>query len=590
MDAIGRAFVEIRIHGVGDHDYLTALGEPRIRTVNHWMDTASPPAAPGHRLEIVNWSRATRKRIGVLWYLAFPFTLANVAGFMGAASDPERPRDNAVLRLCVGWSALILSCAQLAWFVVLAETVLQYVPGLGYTGRLVPLIAAGLMAFWLGVRWRRVIRRQADQPTGRNWAPPLVHASVVLAVGVLLAVLQPARLAYSGWPAVAPPGAAGNTLDAMALWLVLSTGAVLAAAGVLVLRSWSTPKLGRSAHAPAVAAGGLLVAAMLMLHTVNSLLRMVLDNVMGYISGLFGQAVPPWNNSTAVLLGYDNPAEAGDSRLDLFTFLAAIMVLATVLAAGVVLRFAGTELSPLWGGKAARGRWWHARAEEAPELFVQVLPLGGILGALGVYLAVSAGEGRLGGPWLALAVLVLHLAGGALILVVLLGQLAAVRNVLAKIADVAGFWPVQHHPLSGISYRDAVVAGIAHEVDRCGIGKTALVAHSQGSVICAWLLAGKAPEQLRDKPHFVTAGSPLVSLFARFFPRHFPPRFFAKVSNGTASWQNFWRGTDPIGTAVPRACNTEIADPDQAGSVQGHAGYWTAPEVTEHIRRIAAGR
>ena len=590
-------FTEIRVHGVGDHDFLSALGQPRIRQLNAWVQTAEVPPIPEHQLLIVNWSRSNRRNTGFLWYLAFPFTLVNVAGRMhGSAGDSAR--SGALLRGCVALMGLILTLTQLAWLVVLGETVVRYLPLGAAGGRMTAVIAALLLAGWLSYRWRAVISTQ-EEPRAAAARQAATHIALVLAAGVLLAWLRPAQLAYGGWPSVATPTTTGGLdqsftverLDAMALWIAVSTGVAFLLAAVLLSRFWAARPDARRERVPETVAGALLVAAVLLLHGVTALLRMVLDNILAYITGLFGGSSGGRGTSHAVLLAYDSTAEAGDSRLDLFPFLALIAVAAFALAAAIVLVLTPSlGLRRLWGTQLERAHWLHRLVGVAPALLPRILPLAWLLALTGMVAAIMLGEGRLGGPWLALAILALHLAGAAAILVLLLGQLATVRSVLGKTADIAGFWPIRDHPLAGVSYRDAVVAGIRSETERDDVGQVVLVAHSQGSVICAWLMAGpsrpKSPKLL-----LVSAGSPLASLYATFFPTYFDAELFRRVSDPARapSWVNFWRDTDPIGTAVDGADNRQLADPrpdDPSATVRGHTDYWTEPELTAEIARM----
>lgn len=168
--------------------------------------------------------------------------------------------------------------------------------------------------------------------------------------------------------------------------------------------------------------------------------------------------------------------------------------------------------------------------------------------------------------------------------VVLVVCLRSVRSALGTMADVAGFWPVVWHPLAGISYRGDVVAGIRSTLDREASAAVALVGHSQGSVLCAWLAYCRGPAA-RPMVHLVTCGSPLRSLYATFFPAHFGDAFFETVRRNVGSWSNFWRHTDPIATELPGLDprgNVELADATD-GPLHGHGDYWIEPRLTRHI-------
>lgn len=576
-----RSFTEIRVHGIGDHEYYTSLGLPVQKPLNAWVQVATPPPLPDHRLRIVNWSRSRRKQTGFLWYLAFPFTLANVAGRMEPVSAGAAPA--VLLRTLVGVIAVTLTLSQLAWLIVLCETVLRYVSLPPSTLRTVPLIAAGLLTAWLTHRYRTVVMAQSEQH--RRHLLPLAHAAVVVCSGVLLSVAPPAQLLHPGWPSTPIPGGASR-LDAMALWIALSIAIGFLVALVLAIRSNAGFHNGSSPNAPLAAAGVLLAVSLPLMHGVTALVRMLVDNLLGYITGLFGRVRAPQPHS-GILLSYDNPVDPGDSRLDLFPFLALIAAAAALVATAVVLAMERRlGLPPVTGGKAARGRWWHDVCAAAPRLLPRILPFAVVLALMTMTTAVALGEGRLGGPWLALAILLLQIAGAVVVLVVLLGQLRTLREVLGKIADVAGFWPVRDHPLAGSSYRDAAVAGIAELTNRHSGGEVVLVAHSQGSVLCAWLVARSRMAEAH--PHLVTSGSPIGSVYAAFFPRTFSPELLADVADGTRTWTNFWRDTDPVGFPIPHAANRELPDPRADGIVRSHSDYWTEPGIVAHVAALAA--
>src|SRR4051794_39843979 len=83
--------VEVRVHGIGDHDDWSELGSPTLVSDGspRGADIALPPTLPAHPLLLVNWSRTSRRRAGWLWYLALPYTLVNAAGYMDDAAGDE---------------------------------------------------------------------------------------------------------------------------------------------------------------------------------------------------------------------------------------------------------------------------------------------------------------------------------------------------------------------------------------------------------------------------------------------------------------------------------------------------------------------
>src|SRR4051794_24880075 len=88
--------VEIRVHGIGDHEGWSSMGSPQV-LVDGKSGTSlvAPPRRPEHRVLLFNWSRVTRRVFRALWYLAFPFTLLNVAHQM----QPNGPRWVRVLQV-----------------------------------------------------------------------------------------------------------------------------------------------------------------------------------------------------------------------------------------------------------------------------------------------------------------------------------------------------------------------------------------------------------------------------------------------------------------------------------------------------------
>jgi hypothetical protein len=96
----------------------------------------------------------------------------------------------------------------------------------------------------------------------------------------------------------------------------------------------------------------------------------------------------------------------------------------------------------------------------------------------------------------------------------------------------------------------------------------------------------------RKQVDLVTCGSPLVSLYAVFFPRQFSGAFFDEVRANSRSWANFWRDTDPIATPVGAGHDEQIPDPNpedvvrvegQKRPLHVHGDYWIAPQQQDYI-------
>jgi hypothetical protein len=214
------------------------------------------------------------------------------------------------------------------------------------------------------------------------------------------------------------------------------------------------------------------------------------------------------------------------------------------------------------------------------ELLPWILGLGVLL-AVGFMLLSERGQSA------SLAVHAMDLlAIGMAVLFVVLFCFRSVRSASGTMADVAGFWPPVWHPLAGISYRSDVVGGIRSTLDRSSPATVALVGHSQGAVLSAWLVHSSGPADPRT--HLMTCGSPLQSLYATFFPTYFDDAFFRGVRDNVTSWFNFWRPTDPIATALPSlepGRNVELAD-TSSGQLHCHGEYWTEPRLTMHIASL----
>ncbi len=583
--------VEIRVHGVGDQSGYRALGEPSGTALNGWVERRSPPALPAHPLKLINWWRANRKQTSrIWWYLAFPFTLINVAGRM--RPEEGHPVALNMHRAVVSITAVGTTLVQLAWLIVLMETILRYLPLFMdplWLGRLTPLAAAAGLSLLLILCWVRVVRLQPED-AGTSKGSLCSHVAVVLAGGILLSALRPGQTAYDGWPSVVPPGPGNEPLlDAMALVVVVSTTGVMLLASLLVAVYAFTPSQGRKGVRPLPMTGLVLTVAVVLMHTVTALVRMALDNLTNYVNSLLyplqSGALP---YQYRVLLSYDDPAVAGDSRLDLLPFQSMILLLGlfavTFLVLGLCTKL---KLSNLFRGAYSRGVWWHDFIGVLPSVVPLVTPIAGLLGMVGVAAAVILGEGKLGGPIFGLGVLLLQVAAAVVILSMLLGQFPAFREVMAKIGDLAGFWPVRDHPLAGTSYRYPVLAGIRLELDQCGEAvRPILFGHSQGSVLCAWLLAHE-PHRSGPQPVFVSAGSPIESVYAPLFPAYFTSGLQVRVAGATEEWINFWRETDPLGGPIDGAENLCLAD--SLTDPLRHGGYWEHPRIAVVISRFEPG-
>ncbi|MBB5856269.1 hypothetical protein ACFQ05_25675 [Amycolatopsis umgeniensis] len=537
---------EIRVHGIGDHDYYSALGRPEIEPRFGRSEVAKAPKPVGHPLKLVNWSRTSRGLSkGLLWYFAFPFTLVNTVGEMG--------RGERRLRFAVSTVGILLTISAAAWLIVFAETILKVVPLPG-DDRLISQLISVLIPLGLAVT---IIRRRPTEKIRSRW----LNVVALAGFGVFVGIFQPAQFQYTGWLSRA------GRFDAMTAVVLTTTVVTMLIAAVLI-----TSRKGRAYMA---AAALLLDIAMVAMHSVSSMLRMSLDWIATWLSPLPAGDAPTLQAEERSLMAYFDRAEIVSSRLDFVAVFSLVALIAFLIAAvsKLGLRFPRD--------KRERAEHLHNRVEKAPELLAGVLIVATILMAAGAALLVLSAEPLLtGGSRHWVIIFVNTLTAAMALLIILRHRLPAMRMVMGKSADIAGFWPVHGHPLAGGSYRQDALDAITRAV---GTGHhVVLVGHSQGSIVCAWWTK-LYPQGTID---LVTCGSPLKSLYATYFPGHFSNEFFTTVKTKSPQWTNFWRQTDPIATAVSSARNTEL---DDRPEVLGHSDYWTDPTQIKWVKeRIAA--
>ncbi|SDH46219.1 hypothetical protein SAMN05192558_102209 [Actinokineospora alba] len=579
--------LEIRVHGIGDHDDYSALGDPVLLTPNNRTHIVVPPTVPDHPLKLVNWSRSSRKLSrGLLWYLALPFTLVNAAGNMGPAKGPA----HSILRILVGFVGILLTVSAAAWLIVMAESVMKVVaiPDDPRTvSRVLAVVIPSLLAFGMLARWKlRNLRINAVV----LW----LNVAALILFGAAVAALLPAQIDYSGWPSRTVPMTRPEwlgtrwsrpplveRLDPMTAVVIVTTLLGLACSGLVLLVRMFT----KADKASLAGASALLSIAVVSTHTVSSVLRMGADWIAGWVSWAslsHPDTVSAWDRA---LMGYYERGNAVQSRLDFLAWFGIAAIVALAIAAGLSI-WTGTpgprpKKSPT---NRERAVWIHGVVAALPHFLPRTLVAGGLL-ALGLSVVlVRHHEWLLEGLRGHFVVLIINaLTVVAIVAVFLRHRLPMLSKVIGSFADIVGFWTVEHHPLAGVSYRGAALVAIDAAV---GSKKhIVLVGHSQGSVVCAWWLA-RHPGP-KPKVSLVTCGSPLASLYQTFFPRHFTTAFFDDVRTGSPKWRNFWRETDPIATAVPNAHNGDaLADPlPPRMKALGHGDYWTDPAQQYWIRQ-----
>ena len=152
------------------------------------------------------------------------------------------------------------------------------------------------------------------------------------------------------------------------------------------------------------------------------------------------------------------------------------------------------------------------------------------------------------------------------------------RRSLAIPWDIGSFFSRRFHPFAPPTYRDVVERDLSLVLTQLGRTADAVVvsAHSQGSVIAATTLAG-----LGGSTSLLTHGSPLASVYMRFFPRSFPADTVSRV--GRRPWANLWRVTDPVAGAIREVADHRLDDPH----LRIHGSYWLEPEYARALADLA---
>ncbi|WP_046777012.1 hypothetical protein [Streptomyces yangpuensis] len=592
--------IEIRVHGVGEHGPLSALGsvglEPSTPPVKG-IDWYKKPQIPAHDLALINWSRTSRGVAGFLWYLAIPFTLLNVVGYTRPAG--RRPAGYHAVACSTG---LLATAVLTAWLIVITETVLEYVPGLADATVVAELLSTMLPAAAVAaaILCRTLTRPEHGIPKTLAW----LHALLALALGLAVWLFRPARREWRCWPnsfgygADVPAAILGTgtepRVDAMMVFVLISTLVALLLAAAL----WNS------------AAAVITMLVFLLLHATGAILRLGAGWLMSYLDHIGAVADRDSGMApTAHLLRVADPAENRVLLLDLVPVVACAAILGFVAALAITARTSKWRETRQKAHRPAYRRHWfrHLVVTSLPQMMLPALVVTvAIYVVLAIPIAVVASNTSWSGWPLTAALILTHaIVAAVLVFIALRGEIWSVPMAFGTVADVAGFWPVRYHPLAGSSYREEVVGGLRDVLARHRERTVVLFAHSQGSVLGAWLLANElVPENLQDDAlavmegpsllppkkslYLLTCGSPLNSLYRGFFPSYFHDRFFLRVSKRTAGWFNAWRETDPIATKMPDAVSgrvheERIEDSDD-DRLRGHSDYWIEEAPTEWIQ------
>lgn len=505
-----------------------------------------------------------------------------------------------VTRRIVGLAALVGLC--IVWFSALVPTLVGAPTDwdvrhwVGVYPWVCGVIALAPALLVLGrFRWR---------PQSRT-APSVLLVHVALfAACALTTVARPARWSAPDWlprwATVPRPGAqqcdlavsldhgfkCRPTVDVLTL-VIVGTIALTFGLAAIVLLTHAVSDGPKGPNLPGAAL--LLCLAVLTLNTAASVARVSLDWLMTYVNSLttYVDPQPGWPNPIAfrVLTPYDSPQ---------FIYRPDLVILATVVF-GFALwftvpwatRFMRTEPGREHASPTPPTSGLHALVQSLRFTLAPLLAIALTLFFVGVVGVGVVTDERYTLPgWARLAIVLLVQGAAVLIALLIAGRLAKARDVLERLADVAGFWRVCYHPLAGASYRPHVLRGILHEINRSEAERIVIVGHSQGSVLAAcvvnrWEEAGDGrTEKYLHYPHefrLVTCGSPLSSLYGAFFPAHFDDDFFENTrTRSSQEWVNCWRSSDPIASRVPANVNVWLEDPRTPETVaRGHDDYWS---------------
>lgn len=98
----------------------------------------------------------------------------------------------------------------------------------------------------------------------------------------------------------------------------------------------------------------------------------------------------------------------------------------------------------------------------------------------------------------------------------------------------------------------------------------------------------------RGNVYLVTCGSPIASLYHRFFPRWFTPEGANDIRMSLGGWWNFSRKTDPIGQDVlEKPFEISLKDPSAQDlkihftRPRGHSDYWSDATINGFIEHLS---
>jgi hypothetical protein len=464
--------VEVRVHGIGDHSTFSALGRPKYKElVDSRVWIGQVPQLPAHPLRLVNWSRANRKITRHLgWYLAFPFTLINVAGYM-------EPHDKwrHIMRAGIGLASLCLTVSMAAWLTVIFETAWRALTVGDDRLTAVLLQGAGPGLLIVFIAYRMLAGRALVDKAGS-----LISVATIAVLVGMIAYLhsKPATQTGGGLHRILTSSDPDNAVDAMTSIVVGTTAIVfLVALGLCAFALWK--KNNGAAYAGAAV---LLVLAVTMLHAAGSMLRLFTDSVVRFMPSNHVQLVHVSRGSVMdnVLLpkpddlGKEVVARVADAlKIDLIPVFFIAMVALFAIVFWVELWRQRKRISPAnepqTGDRSAKqASSTHEVVISLPDRLASPVAVAIIATAviwLLMYLVFSTAD-----PWQIADLLVsLQVVGAIAIVLVIIRRpeefANRLRRIFGSVADIAGFWAPDLHPLAGASYRRALLSGIRQAIN-----------------------------------------------------------------------------------------------------------------------------
>ncbi|MFI7531433.1 hypothetical protein [Nocardia salmonicida] len=581
--------MEIRVHGMGDHQPLSALGSGhliQVSTRRRGVELYEAPTPPQHPVRLLNWTRSSRARIPLTWYFASPFTLINVAGFMRSNRSWIRFPQAVAVWL---WGAFAI-VGTFLWATLAVETVIQYFADVSSQPEAGSIAAAVIAASMLAVMWSRTIIRawrgktygltlnedDSDSNSPRNWtlfANVVLHSLVLIAITVAVVAVAPAT--NSNGECVLHAASTPECVIYRHDWVTIFALASLALSAIMVVvstalnaicndRTWSDTDADPLTGAAVLLSLGLMVLNLGGAATVRAV-TWVMEYLAVQIPGIgplqdvtsSGGLLRPANDfvyGPEIVVGMASPHIA-----------IGLVGLLIVVAIRLIKR-AKRGPSSTAAGKVGKStgtvkKWAHAVICDGrrTRLTLAVLGLVVLLSAVPIWVVLGwypgwesaasrSATGEVDGPVSVPAFVSAVSVDVLLGLVIIALLMPSVRRPFAVVGDIAGYWNIKWHPLAALPYRGDVVDVIKSEISHAD-QPFVLVGHSQGSVLA--FTAVKSAEPTPGKPtlgiHLVTCGAPLLSLYSRFFPAYFGPTQRAAVESKVIEWGNFWRDSDPIG-------------------------------------------